>query len=149
MVSTVSKIQPTDPIYQVTDQYKPDKENEWTYPPERDGWVLAHNSLRGEMRLMREALLAMKARDKLLTAWELKALTIAAEGHLEHIHCHHRNEDEILAPECRTRFKYPEKVSEFEAVVSEKQRFSHFLFLFLTVIWCPILQSTKPTTSLW
>jgi len=94
----VSKIQPTDPIYQVTDQYKSDKENEWTYPPERDGWVLAqHNSLRGEMRLMREALLAMKARDKPLMAWELKALTIAADGHLEHIHCHHTNEDEILA----------------------------------------------------
>ena len=50
-----SAVDVNDPAYQQCAEYKPDKEATWTHPPEKDGWVRAHNSIRAELRDMRHA----------------------------------------------------------------------------------------------
>ena len=107
----MTKIDPKDPQWQVCEQFKPDKEGTWPTPIEKDGWILAHNSIRAEMRMFREAFEAICQRGEGLKEWEIKAIQTAAQGHIEHIHSHHTNEDEICVPEIRKRYKYPEKVS--------------------------------------
>jgi hypothetical protein len=77
-----------DPKYQGTDQFQPNKESTWKYPAERDGWMIAHNALRGEMAFMRETLQIIRSRA--LRQWEIQALKEAANAHLVHIHAHHR-----------------------------------------------------------
>jgi hypothetical protein len=77
-----------DPKYQVTDQFKPDKESTWKYPAERDGWRIAHNAIRGELAFMRETLQIIRGRA--LQQWEVQALKEAANAHLLHIRSHHK-----------------------------------------------------------
>ena len=112
----MSSFDPTDPQYQVIDDFKPDKESTWPYPPERDGWVLAHNAIRGEMKAFREAFEAMKERDEPLKEWEIHAIKTAVGEHLEHIHAHHSNEDNIFVHELMKRFHYPKKVRKLEVM---------------------------------
>ena len=38
-----------DPCYQADTKFKPDKTSLWKFPPEKTGWVLAHNAIRGEI----------------------------------------------------------------------------------------------------
>jgi hypothetical protein len=65
------------------------------------------------MAVFRQALQAVKDRGT-LKAWEVKALQAAADAHLEHIHAHHHNEDNLLGPEFEKRFKFiNNKVSEY------------------------------------
>ena len=85
----ITKIDTQDPRYQVSDEHKPDKENTWPYPPEKDGWVHAHNALRGEMCNTREALQAVKSRGKQLTEWEINSIKLVVRGHSEHVRVHH------------------------------------------------------------
>lgn len=56
------------------------------------------------MAVFREALQAVKGRGA-LKAWEVTALQAAADAHLEHIHAHHLNEDNLFGPEFEKRFK--------------------------------------------
>jgi Hemerythrin HHE cation binding domain len=107
-----TKFDPTDVAYQVDDKYKPDKESTWHFPAEKDGWVVAHDSLRNEMTMIREAFEAIKERNQPLNAWEIKAITTVVLGHVEHVHCHHTNEDDIFVPEIKKRFNYPKKVRQ-------------------------------------
>lgn len=86
----MSSIDVSDPKYQVSPDFKPDKESTWPFLPERDGWVLAHNALRSEMANFREAFEAIQKRGEPLKAWEVTAIQTAAGGHLEHILAHHR-----------------------------------------------------------
>ena len=72
---------------------------------------LAHNALRGEMTAFRQALQAAKARGP-LKQWEVTALQVAADAHLEHIHAHHQNEDHLFGPEFEKRFQFQTKVEE-------------------------------------
>jgi hypothetical protein len=71
-----------------------------------------HNdtALRGEMKAFRQALQGVKDRGT-LKAWEVTALQTAADAHLELIHVHHTNEDNIFGPEFEKRFKFQHKVS--------------------------------------
>jgi hypothetical protein len=62
------------------------------------------------MASFRQALQAVKDRGT-LKAWEVEALQAAADAHLEHIHAHHRNEDNLFGPEFVKRFKFQDKVS--------------------------------------
>jgi hypothetical protein len=101
---------PTSPEYQIGKQYLPDKEATWPFPKEEDGWIHAHNALRGQMQMLREALETIRSRGKPLVDWEAVALVQAFDHHYEFIHTHHSNEDDIVAPELSKRFKYPEKV---------------------------------------
>jgi hypothetical protein len=71
-----------------------------------------NTALRGEMAVFRQALQAVKDRGT-LKAWEVKAMQAASDAHLEHIHAHHHNEDNLLGPEFAKRFKF-DKVSVCE-----------------------------------
>lgn len=96
----MSKINPIDPFYQRTDQFKPNQAEHWVIPPEKMGWFLANNAMRSEMKLFREALVSMNERDDNLKEWELKALTRAANTHFSNTHSNHKIKAEILALAC-------------------------------------------------
>ena len=110
--TTTTKFDATDSKYQLKDEFKPDKEKLWPYPIEEDGWVHAHNALRYEIRELIEAVDATNRRSPRLQQWEIDCIAKAWKGHEEHIHSHHSNEDDILAPYLSTRFHYPEKVRQ-------------------------------------
>jgi hypothetical protein len=101
---------PTDPKYQVSEAFKPDKASTWAIPEEDDGWVLAHNAIRGEMSMVREALEAVQKRGQGLEEWEVAIITKSIEATFEHVHAHHKNEDDLFVPVLRKRFHYPDKV---------------------------------------
>lgn len=70
------------------------------------------------MRVFREALESIQKRP--LKEWEIAAIQMAAAGHLEHIHEHHTNEDEIFAPALRVRFRWPDKIEAEHKVIVQK-----------------------------
>jgi agmatine/peptidylarginine deiminase len=45
---------PTASKYQVSPEFGPDKTNTWSFPPEEDGWMHAHNAIRGELLILTE-----------------------------------------------------------------------------------------------
>lgn len=111
MTAAVSSFDPTDNKFQLKDEFKPDKEKLWPFPKEEDGWTHAHNSLRAEMRTLVECLEATNKRQGGLQDWEVNCIKKAWAAHEVHIHCHHKNEDDIMVPFLKTRFRYPNKVS--------------------------------------
>ena len=69
-----------------------------------------HNAIRYEMRSLVEALEVVQARGTKLAEWEVKMINKAWKAHEEHVHSHHSNEDDILIPQLKERFNYPEQV---------------------------------------
>jgi Hemerythrin HHE cation binding domain len=108
---------PASPEFKISDEFLPDKEHTWHFPPENDGWVLAHKALRGEIQMIKEALQAVQERQKELQVWEIKAINGALNIHLKNVHSHHAVEDEIYAPELRKRFRYPEQLTAEHSVL--------------------------------
>jgi Hemerythrin HHE cation binding domain len=108
---------PTDPKYQVSDDFLPNKASTWTTPIEDDGWVHAHNALRMELTKLVEAVQTLVERhdnddnnnNKKLEEWEIINLKTAWKTHCVHTHAHHENEDDLLVPFVKTRFYYPTK----------------------------------------
>jgi len=80
-----------DMTYQVSSKYKPDKTETWAYACEEDGWMHAHNALRGELRTFKEACQAVHDRKKSLTKWQVQAIQKAFVGHYQHVEGHHSN----------------------------------------------------------
>lgn len=115
MTTAAVAFNPTDSKFQIKDEFRPDKETSWPFPKEEDGWTLAHNSLRAEMRSLVEALEAVNGREGSLQDWEVKCIKKAWAAHEVHIHSHHKNEDDIMVPFLKTRFHYPDKVKLLQA----------------------------------
>jgi len=106
--SNTAAFNPKDPKFQLHAQFKPDKEESWPYPAERDGWVHAHNSIRDEIRNLIAAVGATHSRrGRSVAAWEAECILKAWAVHSEHIHSHHASEDDIMTPFLETRFAYP------------------------------------------
>jgi hypothetical protein len=70
------------------------------------------------MALFRQALQASKDRGIPLKQWEVVALQVAADAHLEHIHAHHENEDHLFGPEFKKRFQFQTQVRQQRHVKS-------------------------------
>lgn len=104
--------------FQIKDEFPPNKECSWGHPMERDGMVHAHNSIRKEIRLLAESFEVVCAR-RSSKDWEIKSIISAWKCHYEHIHAHHKNEDDLLTPFLETRFKYPEKYSDDHTILVE------------------------------
>ncbi|GKZ00161.1 hypothetical protein MPSEU_000969300 [Mayamaea pseudoterrestris] len=102
----------SDPEYQVSKDFGPDKESSWHYPKDEDAWILAHTAIRSEITAFKSALTAVNARGGIKEEWELKALQDAAAAHVEHIHLHHANEDNIVTPFILTRAKLPARLTD-------------------------------------
>lgn len=102
---------PSNKDLQVSKDFPPDKESTWKHPKEKDGWVLAHNSLRTEIKDMIECLKATSGRGSNIQAWEAKCIQTFWKAHFEHIEAHHQNEDDLFVPFLKTRFQVPDKVA--------------------------------------
>jgi hemerythrin-like domain-containing protein len=110
----------TDLRYQVSDKFKPDKESTWTFPMNNDGWMHAHDSIRGEMKDIQQMLIAIKERKVPLKDWEVKALTCVFSAHFIHIHAHHSNEEIFVMPELQKRIKIPDKLEDDHVELMKK-----------------------------
>ena len=90
-----------------------DHSDTWKTPIHKDGWVMAHNSIRSELSEFHYVLKHLQNRN--LTQLHIHHLHKWWRGHSEHIHCHHSNEDDKLNPFIRTKVEYPEKLEKDHA----------------------------------
>ena len=105
-----------DTSFQADQKFFPDKEETWGYPAEKDGWMLAHNSIRAEVLKFEAVLTHISGRT--LKDWEKEGMKVWWKAHEEHVHGHHKNEDDIMNPFLRTRIKYPEKLeADHEGII--------------------------------
>lgn len=105
---TTHQVDVTNLQYQADINFQPNKGSLWMHPPEKDGWILAHNAIRFELSSMRKALI--KLGDTKLVLWQVNSIKEWWDGHNTHIHEHHTNEDKIFNPFIRTRVVYPDKL---------------------------------------
>lgn len=114
---------PTDAKYQVSDEYPPNKESTWPYPPEKSGWYMAHNCLRDAMEQFQDCLASVRSKaDKCphLQVWQVNCLQELFALQYNMVEEHHTTEDSILAPEFLKRFKYPDKlVDDHEGIITQ------------------------------
>lgn len=82
----------------------------------------AHDALRYEMGLLKEALESAKKRSSSSKKFEVDCLKSAWECHAKHIHSHHSNEDELFVPFLRERIVYPEKPVTDHIGIDEKHK---------------------------
>lgn len=98
-----------DKQWQADVQFAPDKESSWSHPKEKDGWMLAHNAIRGEVADMKLALAKTVERGS-VQKWEIAALRAAWAEHFAHVSAHHSNEEEDFNPFLSTRIRLPENM---------------------------------------
>ncbi|CAJ1956723.1 unnamed protein product [Cylindrotheca closterium] len=96
-------LDPLDKKYQKSPDFPPDKADNWPYPPEQDGWMLAHNSIRKEVEQMIEALEACNKSGN-VQQWQAACVKRFWKSH-------HSNEDDVMTPYLETRVNYPEKLT--------------------------------------
>lgn len=112
----------TDPKYQVSSDYPPDKEASWPGTAEQHGWYLAHNHIRGEMQALLGALQAVEKRGSQLQAWEVAIFQSTIVIHTNHIHLHHSGEDDVFAPAMAQRIHLGEKIEADHKVLVDKMQ---------------------------
>lgn len=111
-----------DPKWQASDA-KPDKGTLWKHPPEKDGWMLAHNMIRGEVNQFIDGLESVSAKFPNSTPdWAVDSIKQIWSHHSEAIKDHHRNEDEIVNPFMKTRINLPEKLEADHEILLTKMR---------------------------
>ena len=118
---------PTDTKYQVSDDFPPDRESTWPYPPEKSGWVIAHNYLRDSMNQFQECLISVRDNSSKinLQEWQVDCIRELFTLHYDMVEEHHTTEDKVLAPEFLKRFKYPEKlVDDHGGIIEQLDRVS-------------------------
>lgn len=109
---------PTDLKYQADKEFAPDKDKEWQYPPQNDGWFHAHNAIRGELLMIQECCESLQKQASqqdpssiTLKDWQAQALQTIFDAHFHFIHSHHSNEDDIATPALSKRIVYPDKLT--------------------------------------
>lgn len=112
-----------DTKWQVSDEFKPDKDSLWTYPPDKDGWMLAHNMIRHEVNNMISGLQnASKKSPNTSPDWVVDSIKQIWAHHYDVVMDHHRNEDDIMNPFIKTRVKLPEKLEADHEILVTKMR---------------------------
>ncbi|CAB9524863.1 expressed unknown protein [Seminavis robusta] len=117
-MTTNQTIDVTDLQYQASKSFLPDKESLWKFPQEHDGWVHAHNAIRGEMQTIEDCFRVIQSRSKKqpqLQNWEAAALRTVFDAHVNFVHVHHTNEDDIITPWLATRVNLPSKLTDDHA----------------------------------
>jgi len=108
--------------WQADATFAPDKEAAWRHPMSKDGWMYAHNALRAEIARFRGALAKLAQRGQ-LRRWEVDCLQEAWKEHLAHVHSHHSNEDDAMAPFLHTRIRSPGKLhDDHESLLQQLDR---------------------------
>lgn len=100
----------TEEVVLVNPMEEKNHTSEWHSPLCKDGWTLAHNAIRAELNDFAYILIHLKHRD--ITPQHAAAIRLWWKGHSEHIHGHHRNEDDIINPFIRMKTEYPEKLEK-------------------------------------
>lgn len=117
----IETIDTNDPRYQIGSEIKPDKTDLWSHPMIEDGWMHAHNAIRGEMRDIEEALNAFEEKfPDGFTAWATEVLKQVWFNHEIHIHSHHANEDDIMTPYLKKRINLPQKLEDDHLDIIDK-----------------------------
>lgn len=107
----MTAINPSESKWQVSDEFKADKASLWKYPPEKDGWMLAHNMLREEITNLNSSLQGVADKFPNSTPdWAVDSIKALWAHHYDVVMDHHRNEDEIMNPFMKTRVQFPEKL---------------------------------------
>jgi hypothetical protein len=113
-----STIDITDTQWQVDEKYNPDKEDTWGYPATKDGWMHAHNAIRGELNDLSEAIKSVATKYPNGTpSWAIDSIKTLWNAHEIFIHAHHGNEDIIMTPFLMTRIKLPDKLESDHKIV--------------------------------
>ena len=104
-----------------------DKEALWNHPMEQDGWMHAHNALRGELLDFEEALAKTAKRTsgdtESLAPWEIAAIQRWWAGHEAHVLSHHENEDAKFNPVMKERINWPNKLeTDHEGLVAHLEK---------------------------
>jgi hypothetical protein len=107
-----SEFDPTDPGFQVTEAFPPNKNETWTYAIEQDGWYIAHEALRGEANDFTKALDRFLLHSHRIQDFHLKAMKRWWMGHQKHMDSHHHNEDMIAKKFASQRFHWPDFVDQ-------------------------------------
>jgi hypothetical protein len=110
-MSAAQVVDTQDLKWQADVKFAPDKESAWKHPMHKDGWMHAHNALRAEIARFRDALAQLAARAQ-LRRWEVDCLQEAWREHRAHVHSHHSNEDDMMAPFLNTRIRSPDKLHD-------------------------------------
>ena len=93
--------------WQISPCFPPDKSGTWTFGIDVDGWKLAHDALRGEIRDFQHALNVLEQDQVPPTRQQSRALRRWWNGHVRHTQSHHKNEDRIVKSFVEQRFVYP------------------------------------------
>ena len=118
MTSAPATIDTLDLKWQVSDKFKPDKTEEWSFPANKDGWVLAHNMLRGEINAFIKAIESISAKFPNATpSWAVESIQKFWLHHESVVHDHHDNEDNLMTPFMKTRIVLPEKLEDDHVAV--------------------------------
>jgi hypothetical protein len=73
-----------------------------------NGWVLVHNSIRGEMKQIADALQAVEQRQNPVSSWEIRGIREAIEHHSGFVQAHHaRSRNDTFG---KDKFQYPRMV---------------------------------------
>lgn len=100
-----------DAKWQICKNHKPCKESKWNHRPDEDGWMYAHNSLRGEINDINEAFDIFPTNfPSGAPLWAIEAIRHVWSHHEIHVHSHHANEDNIMVPYLKTRINLPPKM---------------------------------------
>ena len=111
----------TDPKWQVSDDFKPDKESLWKYPAEKDGWMLSHNMIRQEVNELIAGLKTVSSKySNSAPEWVVDSIKKIWSHHYDVVMDHHRNEEEIMNPFIRTRVNFPDKFEADHEVLMKK-----------------------------
>lgn len=100
---------PTNKDYQLSENYKPDKEITCPYQITNDDWIHAYNSLRGQIILLHEAFYSIQIRSNYLMKWEIKEIKKITYQHFLHIHTYHSNKDNLYVSELMKHMRFPKK----------------------------------------
>jgi hemerythrin-like domain-containing protein len=115
---TTDNFNTSDTKWQVSDKFKPDKEDSWTYPASSDGWVLAHNMIRHEIDTLLQGLECISNKFPNATpSWAVESIRQVWDHHQVSVHDHHSNEDNITTPFIKKRVNLPDKLEADHVIV--------------------------------
>lgn len=90
----------------------------WSYPGERDGWVMAHNAVRLGMTEFLTGIEVLVARNVPLSPFQVTTVKSYWRLLEEEIHEHHDNEEKLFFPFVASKITLPPKMSADHKVCS-------------------------------
>lgn len=116
-------IDTSDVQFQRNKDDKPDKDHLWKGPMKEDGWVHAHNAIRGEVEDIKNSLgLFPKNFPGGATAWAIDLIQSIWKEHEKHVLSHHMNEDNIMTPFMSSRINLPDKLEEDHKQIVDRMK---------------------------